>query len=187
MITLQQRLELYAVTLVLAGVAAGTWVYFKPQPLPPGVHVEAPPAPAVEDVGTTTVAPPKIIVVYKPAAKEELALPATVQADPAKHVVAATTTPNDERQHTVTTLLDSQTGKFTTYDRVEPLPWIGVTTKSEVGAYLGLKNGEPAARIAGRQEFLQVKSLRFGAVGNVDVTQGGDVDTFVGLGAWARW
>jgi hypothetical protein len=185
-ITLQQRLELYAVTLVLAGVAAGTWVYFKPQPMPPGVHVEAPVSHIIEDIGQTTVQT-KPVLVYKPAAKEELQLPATVQADVDKHIVAATTTPNDERQHTVTTVLDSGTGKFTTYDRVEPLPWIAVTTKSEIGAYLGLKNGQPAVRLAGHQEFLQVKSVHFGAVGTADVTQNGDVDTFIGFGAWARW
>ena len=184
MLNLQQRLELYAVTLVLASVAVGAWLYFKPQPMPPGVHVEAPASSIIDGVGHTTV-PVAPVIVYKPAAKVELQLPSTVQADPAKHVVAATTTPNDERQHTVTTVLDSGTGKFTTYDRVEPQPWIGVSTKSEVGAYLGMKNGQPAVRLAGRQEFLQVKSVHVGAVGDVDVTQDGRVDSFVGVGAWA--
>jgi hypothetical protein len=179
------RIELYVVALVLAGVASGAWLYFKPQPVPPGVHVEARPSKFVEDVDKTPVVIERIVV-YKPEAKEELKLPETVKADDKKHVVAATTTPNDERQHTVTTIVDSATGKFTTYDRVEPLPWIGVTTKSEVGAYLGLKDGQPAVRVEGRQEVLQIKSVRIGAIASADVTQSG-VDSFVGIGAWARW
>ena len=179
------RLELYTVALIVASAALAAWVYFKPQPMPPGVHVEASPAKFVRDVEKTPVVIERAIV-YKPEAKRELKLPETIKADDKKHVVASTTTPNDERQHTVTTIVDSGTGEFTTYDRVEPLPWIGVTTKSEVGAYLGLKNGEPAVRIAGRQEVLQIKSVRIGAVASVDITQS-DVDSFVGIGAWARW
>ncbi|MHB1097951.1 MAG: hypothetical protein ACYCZR_00220 [Burkholderiales bacterium] len=179
------RIELYAVAVVVAASVVGAWTYFKPQPMPPGVHVEAPPSKFVRDVEKAPVVVERIIV-YKPEAKEELKLPETIKADDKKHVVASVTTPNDERQHTITTIVDSQTGEFTTYDRVEPLPWIGVTTKSEVGAYLGLKNGQPAVRIAGRQEVLQIKSVRIGAVASVDITQSG-VDSFVGIGAWARW
>ena len=179
------RIELYVVALVIAAASSGAWVYFKPQPMPPDVHVEAPPSKFVKGMDKQPVAVERIVV-YKPEAKEKLKLPETIEADDAKHVVAAVTTPNDERQHTITTVVDSQTGEFTTYDRVEPLPWIGVTTKSEVGAYLGLKNGQPAVRVAGRQEVLQIKSVRIGAVGSVDITQSG-VDSFVGIGAWARW
>ena len=179
------RLELYTVALIVASAALAAWVYFKPQPMPPGIHVEAPPAKFVRSVEKAPVVVEHIIV-YKPEAKEKLKLPEAVKADDKKHVAASVTTPNDERQHTVTTVVNSQTGEFTTYDRVEPLPWIGVTTKSEVGAYLGLKNGEPAVRIAGRQEVLQIKSVRIGAVASVDITQS-DVDSFVGIGAWARW
>ena len=179
------RIEMYAVALVITGAAIVTWSYFKPQPMPAGVHVEAPPSKFVRDVEKAPVIVERIVA-YKPEAKEELKLPETIKSDDKKHVVASVTTPNDERQHTITTVVDSQTGEFTTYDRAEPLPWIGVTTKSEVGAYLGLKNGQPAVRVAGRQEVLQIKSVRIGAVGSVDVTQSG-VDSFVGIGAWARW
>lgn len=186
MITNRQRLGIEAVAVVMAASAVAAYFYFKPVPAPPGVHIEAPPSPVVEDVGQHDVTVTHVHV-YKPAAKTELELPAAVVDNPKIHVVAATKTPNDERQHTITTTLDSETGKFTTYDRVEPLPWIGVTTKSEVGAYLGLKDGEAAVRIEGRQEFLQIKSVRIGAIGSVDVTQSAGVDSFVGIGAWARW
>ena len=173
------------VAVALGSVLFSTWLYFKPQPMPVGVHVEAPPSKIIRGVEKEVVATAPIKV-YKPAAKKKLNLPATIQADEDKHVVASTTTPNDERQHTVTTVIDKNTGESVTYDRVEPLPWIGVATKSEVGAYVGLKNGEAAIRVEGKQEVLQIKSVRIGLIGSVDVTQSG-VDSFVGIGAWARW
>lgn len=179
------RIEFYIVAAVAAATAVGTWSYFKPTPMPEGVQIEATPSKFVRNVEKAPVVVERVVA-YKPEAKEKLKLPETIKADDKKHVVASVTTPNDERQHTITTIVDSQTGEFTTYDRVEPLPWIGVTTKSEVGAYLGLKNGQPAVRIAGRQEVLQIKSVRIGAVASVDITQSG-VDSFVGIGAWARW
>lgn len=181
-----KRLVVDAAAVILAASAVFAYFHFKPVPAPPGVHVEAQESPDVEGVGKHDVTVTHVHV-YKPAAKEELKLPAAVVDNPKVHVVASTKTPNDERQHTVTTTLDSETGKFTTYDRAEPLPWIGVTTKSEVGAYLGLKNGEPAVRVEGHQEILQIKSVRIGATASVDVTQSGDVDSFVGIGARVRW
>lgn len=171
---------------VLVSIALGAlYLHFKPVTAPVGVHIEAPASPVVRGVGKEAVQSVPLRA-YKPAAKKKLDLPATIQADQDKHVVSSVKTPNDERKHTITTIVDSQTGEFTTYDRVEPLPWIGVTTKSEVGAYLGLKNGQPAIRVEGRQEVLQIKSVRIGAIGSVDVTQSG-VDKFVGIGAWVRW
>jgi hypothetical protein len=181
-----KRIAIDAAAVILAASAVFAYFHFKPVPAPPGVHIEAPPSPVVEDVGQHDVTVTHVHV-YKPEAKIELALPAAVVSNTQAHVVASTLTPNDERQHTITTMLDSGTGKFTTYDRVEPLPWISVTTKSEVGAYLGLKNGEPAIRIEGRQEILQIKAVRIGAIGNVDAAQSAGVDSFIGVGAWARW
>jgi len=181
-----KRLVIDAAAVLLAASAVFAYFHFKPEPAPTGVHVETQESQAVAGVGQHDVTVTHVHV-YKPAAKEELKLPAAAADNPKVHVVASTKTPNDERQHTVTTVLDSETGKFTTYDRVEPLPWIGVTTKSEVGAYLGLKNGEPAIRIEGHQEFLQIKAARIGATASVDVTQSGDVDSFVGVGVRVRW
>lgn len=183
--------QLHPAVAAALGIAAGTsafalWLWLAPKPAPVGAHVEATPAKEVRRIGKESIetAP---VQVYKPAAKEKLELPAVVKSSPTAHVVAATTTPNDERQHTVTTVLDSSTGEFTTFTRAEPLPWVAVSTKSEVGAYLGLKNGEPALRVEGRQELLQIKAVRIGARASADLTQSGHVDTFIGVGAHVRW
>lgn len=171
------------VLLTIIGVLV--YFHFKPQQVPTGMHVIATPAPEVAKVATEFIdfAP---IKVFKPEAKKRLNLPAQVQADTRAHVVASTKTANDERQHTVTTLIDDKTGEATTYDRVDPLPWLAVNTKSQVGAFYGLKNGEAAFRIQAQQELLQIKALHLGVTASADVTRGG-VDTFLGVGAWARW
>ena len=178
--------------LTLAGFAAGVigltiaavvYFSFKLNPAPPGIHLPATPAKEVAKEETIPVQVAEPVQVYKPATKAKLKLPKTVVDDAAQHVVASSKTANDERQHTITTTLDTSTGQFTTYDRAEPLPWVAVNTKTQVGLFYGLKDGEKVARLQAQQEFLQVKALHFGAVGSVD----SDGSYFVGAGAWARF
>lgn len=172
---------LVAAVLLGLGIYAAAW-YFKPAAIPPGVTLDAKAAPAVSREKTAPVAVGKVQA-YAPAAKKKLKLPATVQLDSAKHVVASSLTVNDERRHTVTTVLDTGTGEFSSYDRAEPLPWVSVNTKSQVGVFYGIKGGAPVLRLQAQQEFLQIKAVRLGAVGTLD----GDAAYFVGVGAWARW
>lgn len=162
----------------------GAWLYFlfKPAPAPPGVHIPATQAPEVKGETTVPVAVASVQV-YKPAVKKKLKLPPAVQADPKQHVVASTRTPNDERRHTVTTMLDTATGAFTTYDRAEPLPWVAVSTKTQVGLFYGLRGSEQVLRLQAQQDLLQIKAVRLGATATLD----SDGVSFVGLGAWARW
>lgn len=175
-----------AMIFVFVAMAIMLYFYLKPDPAPAGVHMEAKPAPEVVKVETERVEISTPVRVYKPAAKKKLALPESVQADERKHVIASTKTANDERQHTVTTLIDAGTGESITYDRVDPLPWVAVNTKSELGVYYGLKNGSQAIRLEGKQELFQIKAVHVGATASAD-SYDGRIDTFVGVGAWARW
>ena len=174
------------VLAVLIAVGTGLYFYFKPEPAPVGVHLPAKPAPQVARETTVPVVVDKPIQVYRPEVKQKLKLPDAVQANPAQHVVASSRTAPDERPHTITTVLDTSTGEFTTLDRAEPLPWIAVSTKTEIGAFYGVKNGAPAFRVLAQQELLRVKALHLGAVASADMVRG-EVDTFVGVGVWARW
>lgn len=171
---------------VIVALGTGLYFYFKPEPAPTNVHLPAQPAPQVSRETTVPVAVNAPAQVYRPEVKRKLKLPAAVQANPKQHVVASSRTAPDERPHTITTILDTDTGEFATLDRAEPLPWIGVSTRTEVGVFYGLKSGEPALRVQAQQELLRVKALHLGAVASADVVRG-DVDTYIGVGAWARW
>lgn len=171
---------------VLIAIVAGLYFYFKPEPAPTNVHMPAKPAPQVAHETTVPVVAKAPLKVYRQEVKRKLKLPDPVQANPEQHVVASSRTAPDERPHTITTVLDTSTGEFTTLDRAEPLPWIAVSTKTEVGAFYGIKNGQPAFRVQAQQELLRVKALHLGAVASADMV-GGEVDTFVGVGVWARW
>lgn len=173
---------LLAITTLGLALIAALYFHFKPAPSPPGVHMPATPAPEVKREETVPIDVTSVNV-YKPAVKKKLKLPPAVQADPKQHVVAATRTPNDEREHTVTTTLDTTTGKFTTYDRAEPLPWMAVATKTQVGLYYGLRGSDTILRLQAQQELLQIKAVRLGATATLD----SDGQSFIGLGAWARW
>jgi len=173
------------VALACSGLVLA-YFHFKPEPAPTGIHMTAKVAPEIAREETVPIIIDFPVQVYAPKVKQKLKLPESVQSNADKHVVASTKTPNDERSHTVTTLLDTSTGKFETYDRADPLPWVAVSTKSEVGMFYGYKDGEPTVRIHGQQELLQIKAVRLGAMASVDMTNG-HTDTFVGVGAWARW
>ncbi len=170
----------------MAVSAVAIYFHFKPEPAPTGIHLEARPAPELSKVPHASVSIAKPVRVYAPAAKRKLNLPEAIKSDPDKHVIASSKTANDERQHTITTVIDAATGEATTLDRVDPLPWIAPNTKTELGMYYGYRNGTPALRVQGSQELLQVKALHLGAIANADVMPG-QVDTFVGVGVWARW
>lgn len=176
------RYAALALGIALAFGAAVMYFAFKPDPAPPGIHLPATAAPELKREETVPVAVASVQV-YKPAVKKKLKLPPAVQADPEQHVVASTRTPNDERPHTVTTLVNTATGEFTSYDRAEPLPWLAVSSKTQIGAYYGLRGREQIIRLQAQQELLQVKAVRLGATATLD----SDGQAFVGVGAWARW
>lgn len=165
---------------------AGVYFAFKPQPAPPGLHLPATPAPQVARETRVAVEVAAPLKVYRPEVKRKLKLPDAIQQNTKQHVIASSRTVGDERPHTITTVIDASTGEAATFDRVEPLPWVGVSTKTEIGAFYGIKNGEPALRVQAQQELLRVKALHLGAVASADM-QRGDVDTYVGIGIWARW
>lgn len=171
---------------VLIAIGTGLFFYFKPEPAPTNVHLPAKTAPQVTRETTVPVVVAKPIKVYRPEVKRKLKLPDAVQANPEQHVVASSRTVPDERPHTITTVLDTSTGEFTTLDRTEPLPWIAVSTKTRLGVYYGLKNGAQAIRIQGQQDFLRIKAVRVSAIGSVDLI-GGETQTFIGIGLGAEW
>lgn len=176
----RDALTTLAMYLAATGVVVLYFV-FKPTPMPPGVHLPATQAPELKRETTVPLQVTEPVQVYKPAVKKKLELPAHVQADPVQHVVASTKTPNDERQHTITTTLDTRTGEFTTYDRVEPLPWVAVSTRSHFGAYIGAMNGEQALAVTARQEVLRIKGLKVEGVA-IGVLSQSERVTFVGVG-----
>jgi len=177
------RYAAIALVLFVTFGAVVLYFHFKLDPAPPGIRLPATPAPELKREKTIPVQVAEPIQVYKPAVKAKLKLPPAVQADSKQHVVASTKTANDERQHTVTTTLDTSTGQFETYDRAEPLPWVAVSTKSQVGLFYGLRGRDQIIRLQGQQELLQIKAVRVGAIATLD----SDGETFVGVGAWARW
>lgn len=181
------RIEEYA---VVAAVLAGlywAWAWYTDAPeIPAGVTVEATQATEVKREQPTEIIKPPQIKAYKAAVKRGLKLPTAIADDKDQHVIASSKTPNDERPHTITTVINQQTGEVQTFDRTDPLPWFDVKTKSEIGVYYGMKSGEPTVRIEGRQELLQIKAVHVGAIATADMMRG-QMDTFVGIGAWARF
>jgi hypothetical protein len=156
---------------------------------PVGVYMMA--RPAREIAGQTKVATPivsKTVQAYPPVAKHDLELPAPVQADANKVVIAASQIKPDDHPHTLACVLDTQTGETDSYVRKDPLPVFQFDTGTELGIFYGIKPGTPAVRAEILQGLFDVKAMHFGLRGSADVPlNGARLDAFGGVGIWGVW
>lgn len=156
-------LMMIATVLVCFGAAVGWWIWGGQT----GTAVQSTPAPQVSGLSPVIV-PTKQVKAMPPAAKRKLNLPDPVRANPAQHVVSASRVDPDIRPHTITTVLDVETGQTATYDTPEPMPWASITPRGEAGVAYGLRDGSPMGRLFLRQGLVNVKAARVGLEGQVD-------------------
>jgi hypothetical protein len=173
------RRILAAIAVLLALIA---WTFW-PRPVPEvGQAVALPPAKEVRTV-EKVVERVKYVKVYPPEVKAKLNLPPAVVRDEGKKVIATGKLDAEEREYSLTAVLDTETGDSHVYARPEPLPWIGPGKRGAVGMAYGMKNGEPVGMIYSYQELLRIKNLNAGVRGELD--QAGNY--FGGLYAEYRW
>lgn len=181
--------------VIVATLLVAAWLIwnFTKEPEPQvGKTVVAAPAREVKVAPKIEVVPKKPIKVYKGGKKlkQKLSLPDSVVETKSAEVVTSSKVQADDHPHTITTVLDTDTGESVTYDRRDPLPWVAFSDRGSVGLYAGMKDGEPTARLEAKQELFTVKALRFGAVATIDQPlNSGQANTsyFVGIGAEYRW
>lgn len=138
------------------------WQRFQPP------AVEGKVAPAIANLPTETI-PIKSVKVYVPAAKKKLDLPKDVQADPTAHVTAATTVTCDDRDKTVTSVLNDD-GRTTMFVKSNPLPWFQREKTTQFSLDYGQKQATTGFiyRLGARADLLQIKSLHAGINGSLD-------------------
>lgn len=151
--------------------------------------VVAAPSPVLRNAPTARVAVKAPVTVYKGKTKARLKLPADVQADQNKHVVAASKVQPDLRPQTVTTVIDTETGAVSSYVKADPYPWFAIETRGEVRLAYGYKYNAfygdvtRVARLGIGYDVLRVKALTAGVVATVD----SDGDAFAGVAISYRW
>lgn len=167
-----------ASAVVVAALALWTfWPREKPEV---GVAAPLPPAPEVRTVERIVVQP-KLVYVYPDEVKPKLGLIDEIAKNPAKKVAATGKLKAEERDYTLSAVLDTETGESQVFARPDPLPWIGSGRQGAVGVAYGFKNGEMAGRLYARHDLLQVKALHAGATGMLDQ----DGDWFAG--GYVEW
>lgn len=174
--------------VMIVGVTWSLWLSMSSPAINQAVAVPATPAPEVKRE-TTAAVPIKSIQAYTPKAKAKLKLPDLVVDNPDYHLVAASRVASSDHPTTVSTVVNSETGKVETYVKEEPLPWLAFDPHGEAGVYVGVKNGERAARLEVRQGIVQIKAVHLGALASIDQPLSGPIkaDYFAGVGAWYRW
>lgn len=170
------KLGVVAIVVVLA------WLHFKPQQKPVGEAATAQSAPQLAHVATEQIKPPGVTV-YKPEAKKKLNLPASIQGNPAQHVVASSRINANLNPQTVTTVIDDKTGETITLVTREPLPWLAAEQTGEARIDYGWKGGRNITRLSLTEDMFQIKALHAGLQASLD----SDGQYFVGAGIGWKW
>ncbi len=161
---IRERLIVAAVAILASFVV---WTFWPRETPEVGKAVALPPAPEVRTV-EKIVERVKYVKVYPPEVKPKLNLPPDVVAAPEKKVIATGRLDAEERDYTLSAVLDTDTGESEVYARPDPLPWLGPGRRGAIGIAYGLANGEPTGKLYAQHDLLQVKALHAGARAEVD-------------------
>ena len=134
-------------------------------------------------------APVKSVKIYAGGAviKKKLSLPAQVVDNSKQQVIASSKVDASSNPHTVTTVINTDTGASETFTRTDPKPWLAYESRGAIGVYAGMKNSEQAIRIQAKYDVIQVKAFHAGIIGSIDRTNSGKTDSFIGAGAEFRF
>jgi len=176
------------IALVVVGIFAYRWIF--PAPPTPTQAVATPIADTpVLKKRKKVKTPVKQVETYADEAKADLKLPPAVIAAPEIKVIDATKVASSDHPQTVTSTLNTETGKVETYIKEEPLPWIAFNQRGSAGIYTGYKldriTGVPqrATRLTVAHEFMQTKAVNVGVQASID----SDGSAFAGVGVAYRW
>lgn len=156
----------YTVASILLA-ALLVWNFWTRPVMEVGEAVKLPPAKEVRTV-EKIVERVKYVKVYPPEVKAKLNLPPAVVKDDGKKLIATGKLDADEREYSLSAVLDTATGEAEVYARPDPLPWIGPGRRGAVGIAYGLTSGEPTTRAYAYHDLLQVKTVHAGLRAEAD-------------------
>ncbi len=159
-------------------------------PVPSGsVSKLAEPAPVLRKAPTVKVPIKAPVATYQGQTKANLKLPAAVIAAPEQQVIAAAQVKSDLHPQTVSTVINTETGKVETFAKADPYPVFAIETRGEITTAYGYKirSGDlvprQTARLQIKYDVVRVKAFTIGAIATLD----NDRDTFVGIGVSYKW
>lgn len=188
---MRQLLVEIGVVLLLAAACWMAWDRWQhPQAQVGGPAVVAVEAPIVKGRPKTSVALKKGIEVYKGATiKKDAKLPDAIQKDEKEQVVASSQVRADLHPQTITTVVDTETGKTQTFTKIDAYPWLAWEPRGSLGLAYGLKyqsfdhGSHQVGRLQGTYDLVRIKAFTVGATATLDT----DRDAFVGVAATYRW
>lgn len=154
-----------------------------------GASTPAVEAPAVRNAPRVPVSIKAPVVTLQGDSKARLKLPEAVIADKNEQVIAASQVKGDLHPQTVSTVIDTETGKVTSFTKIDPYPWFAVETRGNVGVAYGYKfrsllpEAHAVTRLQLGYDVVRVKALTVGVTATVDT----DRDAFVGVGVKYQW
>lgn len=177
-----------AVALLLCFAAYIAWDKYTVRPVG-SVSVPAVEAPAVRRVPTAAVTIKAPVKAYQGGSKANLKLPAAVIADKDEQVIAASQVKADLHPQTISTVVDTETGKVETFTKTDPYPWLAYEPRGSIGLAYGKKynhlghDSTTVGRLQVDYELVRLKAFKIGLTGSVD----SDSTAFAGVGIKYQW
>lgn len=173
----------------LAALVAVAWQWTDRQPAPDSVI--ATPSKEVKNTPKVAVPVKKPVKVYSGGStlKKKLDLPADVVQDDAQQILASSKV-NGDQPHTITTVINTETGESQTFDRPDPLPWLAGDNHGRLGMYAIFKNGTPTISLQAQRGLFSIKAVHVGFVAGLDQPMSGDdrrLNSQIGVGAEYRF
>lgn len=159
-----------------------------PTPAPVGFPQVAQVNPEVKDEPKQDVelaTPKHTVKAYGAAAKNLIALPDSVLADPLMAVTESSLISSSEKRQVLSSVLDTRTGETIHYVSRADDPWFAPENRGQLTFDYGYKANasQPVARANLRYDFLQTKAIHWG----VSSSLYSDGDYFLGVGGSFRW
>ena len=176
--------------MLLVAVLAIVYLAYDRWSKPSGTEsVIAKQAPAVAHEPIVEVPIKAPVKTFQGKSKERLKLPAAVQADPNQQVIAASQVKSELRPQTISTVVNTETGKVETFVKQDEYPWLAIENRGELRLAYGYKLDGPAhdvrrvVRLQLGYDVVRVKALTAGVTSTLDT----DRQAFIGVGLTYRW
>lgn len=125
---------------------------------------------------------PKKVIVYAPAAKVKL--PTEIKEEQSLAVLGSTILPPSEKQQSIYSLLNVDTGESKIIVTEKPDPWLSVESRKMIQISYGVKNfNNTVGRIEFTDDLVQIKNSHFGINASLDT----DGTFFAGVGVNFRF
>ncbi|MDD4986746.1 MAG: hypothetical protein PHQ43_13415 [Dehalococcoidales bacterium] len=168
-----KKLMIYALAFfLLCAIASSIYFWYEGNHRPvvsKTEYVKVPEIRTVEKVRTVEIPVEKIVIREKEGVTKYVTLPSEIKDDPAKQITTTATVEPYEGKTNVVSIIDTQTGVSDILLKQDPLPFIALENRRELGFRSGYNSDSRLeSTLYGRWTVLRIGNAHLGAYGEAN-------------------